>query len=513
MNNYYIDSNSKAAGNGSITAPFQSLSDFFALSSVSHPVTLNLKRGSVFVGNFEDTSKLLYNQTNDMSYITSYGDPSLGMPVITRQSTTKQSFCTRKVRNLTVEDDICFFHDQKSELIRIAPCGLSSTDRSANVWFKSLVMGSPGTIPGYRSDSGTDYCMYMQQNPQDGTTNLVGDFWGMDGARFDNLIRGCWLLGMGGGSNGGLQDFTGQSKGVQAKNCSFTRIGMDFCVLSGISSNLDPKYQGVDEYTSGIWNCRGSGLTLAGQMTYSVAFWWSGCHQLHVHDNTVVGIGPSKTDRQPFDFDVRSWNCLVEDCYSAGCGGGSVMAVTWASQTTAKPDSETDDDWYVKKMFGNGNNTIRNCTSFNDGIDKYKISTQGIVYNFMIENMTIIDTQSTKAIIINVNASSPGINSTDPLWGTKINNSIFHYTNVSEYARTWDTASVANSQKLSVFTKNNLYFNGLAPTAMPSASDGGSNTYVDSQFAFLPESQPSSQSQAKLLIPVTSSPAFGLGNS
>ena len=188
------------------------------------------------------------------------------------------------------------------------------------------------------------------------------------------------------------------------------------------------------------------------------------------------------------------------------------MAVTWASQTTAKPDSETDDGWYVTKMFGNGNNTIRNCTSFNDGIDKYKISTQGIVYNFMIENMTFIDTQSTKAIIINVNASSPGINSTDPLWGAKINNSIFHYTNVSEYARTWDTSSVANSQKLSLFTRNNLYFNGLTPTTMPSASDGGSNTYVDSQFAFLPESQPSSQNQAKLLVPVNSSPVFGLGN-
>lgn len=489
MNNYYFDSSFDAGGDGSKEKPFSTISEFFALSSVEHPLTLNLKRGSVFVGNFEDTNKIMFNQSSDISYITDYGDESLGDPVITRSDSSNLAFCLRKARNLTIKENIVFLHDNNTTLIRIAPCGLSNTDRTANVWFKAKVIGASGSIPGYRGDSGTEYAMFMQQNPQDGTSNLVGDFWGLDGARFENIIRGCWLLGMGGGSNGGMQDFSSQSKAVQVKNSTFNRVGMDFCVISGVSSNLDPKNDGVDDYTSGIWGCRGSGLTFAGQKTYSVAFWWTACYGLHVHDNTVIGIGPSKTDRQPFDFDVRSWNCLVEDNYSANCGGGVLLAVTFASQVTAKPDSETVDSWYVTKMFGNGNNTFRNHRSFNDGIDKYKISIQGYIYNLVIENLMFIDTTSTKVSIANVNSQNYP-QSSDQNWGAKINGCKFFLSNVSEYARYWDTSSSANTEFMSNFKGCDFYFNGVSPVTMPSNSDGGNNN-INKFLSLFPKSNPS----------------------
>lgn len=46
MQNYYVDSSVAASGDGSESSPFKQLSDFFKPTSVSHPITINIKKDS-----------------------------------------------------------------------------------------------------------------------------------------------------------------------------------------------------------------------------------------------------------------------------------------------------------------------------------------------------------------------------------------------------------------------------------------------------------------------------------
>lgn len=386
MNHYYVDTTNPNAGNGSQENPFNKLSSFFNFS-VQQPFTLHL-----IGGQYEMIDQTIYpwsqfiNNSSEQSVV--YVEDNSNGDFFDLINTTDSTHFGGKINQTTIKN-IRFKHVGavcNSGKVDITP-EAQGTNKIANVWFENCDFIS---APWCKQ---TNKVFAVSIKAWDSALNEAHKF-GAKSCNFYNCTAG--INAMGNAETTSATSNIGDNKrgkGVVIEKCGFVDVSGDCAILNGCTSDLNPLTQGVNDMTSRISDCyatQQNNPTL--QYTFTASLWFYSCNKSLIERCQVINSIGSLNDKQAFDFDEYCWDNLIQDCYTSGNCGGFVLTSSWGRE---KPSgyTGTDYDWYYTQRFGGGNNTVRNCISYNDGTIRGIVQLQGSVYNMSFKNNTVIRTQ------------------------------------------------------------------------------------------------------------------------
>ncbi|MCC3733718.1 hypothetical protein LLS47_12345 [Rouxiella badensis] len=497
MNNFWINPDVNVSGDGSESSPFKTLNDFFALASVTHPITIFIRAGSTQTGQFIDANNLLNNSGSDMSFIKPYGIGYL--PIIAQGVASSTALSLTKARKLKIDSLHFVGQCNGTAFVNINPINTNTSNR-ADVYIENCVVeGRAGVTQSYYVS------MWMTAN-----TSLGGEvsYFGLKNTKFIHVPKGVWVQGNSAAPSsqvGNIGD-SYYGRGVIVDGCSFIDIGGDGAIMSNCCSTYDPLVL-RDEDTSGIFNSvyRGGRMDFQNQAT--VAFWLSNCNKVLMSNLAVYNSVSSRggLDKTAYDFDILCWNCLLEFSFSSGNGGGFLLTSNYANQVKPKPDGTDINTWYYTNRYGNGNNTARYCLSFNDGWNKQKVWWQGYIFNLKFQNVTFIDTISRT-----FSSAAMYLEQTLPTVAAGITGLIYDSCNFyapnSSTIRYLTSDSNNGTDALSKFTNNNFFGGaGISPIVPTNAVVSGNNS-ADPLYSNCPVSSPSTLKQAVCITVSSSSP-------
>lgn len=489
MQYYYIDNTVAESGNGSASSPFKTLADFFALTAVTHPITVSLKRGQVHAGDVSDSNFLLYNTGSEHSYFTTYGFG--GKPIIAAPD-DGHCIVIGRARKLIMDNIMLLGSMVTNALASIAPCAIEG-DYKADVWLNDMEFHSVGG----RQQKWQPALWLTASNHV--LTNT--GYFGMNNPKFVGTSRGVWVMGIadfpaGAADNNG-DNYYGY--GIRINNPSFVDVGGDGVIISNAASKEDPANYTMEEVIanedfSGVVNPMFSSTRVDFQGTASVNHWMSNCNKVFFKAPATNGSIGSQygIDKQSIDFDILCHNCLIDGGYSRNASGW-LLTSNYASQVKTKPDDVTAFDWYYTQGWGNKNNTLRNSISFNDGCQggRPKVLLQGYTYNLKIENCVIIDTVTPEAVLLLMFGDSGKMwDLTDGIYACVLNKVTFYAPNASSI-RLLHSGSDSGADSLVQATDCNLYAGTGVTPVWPTSVDSSANSSEDPGFMNMPSSSPS----------------------
>lgn len=524
MNNYYIDPSATDNGTGTIDSPFNSWAVLGTLQP-SFPFTINVKRGTSERGNFSyPLLNNLVSTSDEQSFIQPYGTGS--NPVIIQGDGTVSALqlVLRKTTVLMI-DVITNEVSQSADLVALSAL-TTLTDPSVNVYasycnFKSF----PYTMI-------SQYCKGLAVVANRGV-NAAANEMGCLNCTFDYLSRGVQVLG-----NYNVpsdQDPTTnvgdryRSNGGVVDQCSFTNMRDDGAILNRCTSPDSANYDTSNSLVSKISNCYYSSYrantAAADNFTQapSVAFWTVYSNRTVIEYCTAIGSYASRADRMAFDFDIMTWDCVVRYCYSANNAGGILLFISNADGdgSQAQPSGTSNTEWFINRRWGQGNNVMHDCVSFNDGISRAasasglwmsKFRYFGYASNCSVKNLTIIDTLSANRATIMHQYGK--FTASDNVTSINIQDTIFHYRRLAVAPAIIRGDTTTDTQGLVKFKSNNMYSEAATGLfSIPTYADAGGNTSTNPQFEFIPQNAPSTFDSAKLIKMMKTSAYYGiLGN-
>ena len=431
MNYYYIDPSYSGISNGSINSPYTNISTLIS-NGIEHPCTISLKCGTTLVENvlFKSTLK---NTSNEQSFITSYGD---GEPPVWVNSTiwasqesgytmTGQHITSRNTRNLTISNInfVCRANNKYTPIDTSLPIETiwlrleilnDSTESTidANVYVKNCSF-SCAIIEG--SSRRRDYEAVIHIIVTSTGAKRANKF-GVSDCDFYGVSRAITCTG----NHSFADDLTDNSKGtyysmgVQVENCSFVRNGRGAVLFQGIESEKQAEDTG--DLQSFMRNCNYSRYRWDSMndvdttQSADAGFWTWRCNRILIEKIYGGGSYSLNLDAELIDFDYLTWDSVARNCVSYN---NSALALIMASSSTtatggaraAYNSSYTIDEYFNLRRNGQGNNIIKNCVSYNDGVDlgnKSIAPYTGFIksgggagtYNTTIQNCLCIDTVS-----------------------------------------------------------------------------------------------------------------------
>jgi len=521
MNNYYIDPSAKSNGNGSIDNPYNS---WAALSSIVplFPFTINIKRGTSERGNFSyGNLRNLVSTSNEQSYIKPYGVGANPVIIQDNPNIEALSLVLRKT-TVMLTDGSPNEVSQNADLFVLSAL-VASGDSSVDVFFYGC------------NASSNPYCMQSQYVKAFGVVanrdaNQAANKLGVIDCTADYMSRGAMVLGN--YNVPSYQDPTTnvgdryRSNGAIIDGCSFTNMRDDGAVLNRVTSPVEANYDTTNPLVSKFSNCYYSSYrsNTANTDNYSqapsVAFWPVYSHRVVTEYCVVAGSYASRADRMAFDFDIMTWDCVTRYCYSCNNAGGLLLFISNAdgdgSQT--KPSGMSDTEWFITRRWGQGNNVMHDCISYNDGTTRSgaasglwmsKLRLFGYASNCTVKNCTIIDTlSSSRHCFVHQYAK---FKASDGITSVTLDSNIFHFRNLTNTdVIRGDTTT--DTQGLIKLKNNNIFSEALGANALaiPAYANGGGNTQTDPKFEYLPKSAPSTYDSAKLIRMMKTSAYYGL---
>lgn len=496
MNNYYIDSSVSTSGDGSYASPFKQFSDFFALTSVTHPITLNVRNGLVYNGGAVDNNYLLYNTTSDTSYLKTYGEGSAPV-IVARDDQNERCIRWGKVRNFISEKIILAGTMVANPLGNVNPCMIEG-DNNTNVWLNDWEFHGIGG----KQQAWAPAFWFAAVNFVLGNAG----YFGMNNPKFVNTARGVWVMGISDVPSGTTDNNTDRyyAYGVRINNPSFINVGGDGVIMSNCASINNPKSYDIDDVIadknySGIVNPSYTSFRSDMQGNASVAMWFSNCNKCFFYKPQVNGSMGAKygIDKQSVDFDILCHDCLIDGAYSRNASG-LLLTSNYASQVPAKPSGTSDFDWYYTAGYGNKNNTIRNSISYNDGTEatRPKMLIQGFTYNLMVENCIFIDMVTTDANLMTIYG---GFTLTNSVYCAVLSNVTFYAPN-AKTIRMLGSGSTSGTDSLVSATNCNLFASSSVTPTWPTNGLMTNNTSVDPLFYNCPASSPSFNMAFKIFM-------------
>lgn len=526
LNEYYIDPSARINGIGSKSSPFNTVSMIESTQLVA-PMAVYIRRGTRERGNWKINHAGFLNQAQQ-SYITAYGDGPA--PVLLPADPSKAILEILAGQNLIVGgfDVIVDTNSCTADpLIHIYAVG--NDQGNANVYLNNVVFKySAHCIVGpsckafqingvANTPVGTPY-------PYDRRPNNIG----IENVTVYNGAVGGAIKGHASRQIAPSVDnstaATYRAYNATARNCSFVNMKGDGIILHSA--------EGPD---SGMHNCNLSAYRYDSESKdgaikpYQAGFWYYNCNGC-VSENLVVdGMSPVATDRMAFDFDNQTSNCVFRYCVSRNNGGGLVLCV----QNIDMPSGVTNEyDWFVTKGWGNNNNVIEYCISYNDGIATdpdpknwwgryHKVMAFNSVNNFTVRNCLFIDTVTGgdgTRVAANSNAPYNGCLLHVYIKGgfakqVTLDSNIFYFANGSSMKMAADISTV----KQSISATNNVIFSaGLGEDGSRAAFTLSNinmqgNIFQDPRLVNTTKNGPSGPLAAKLVTIMRDSPAIGTG--
>lgn len=506
MNYIYVDSSASSGGDGSQLKPYQQLTDVLSLTSLTHPVSILLKRGLVYNGGNIDSNYLLYNLTSEMSYIDAYGDGE--NPVISQRDTLDSAvFVFGRARNLTISNLDFIGTMSTNAMASISPTMVSG-DVKSNVWITDCnFLTYSGKQQAWKPALWFTASSYVNGS--------VG-YFGLKRCSFNGTARGVWIMG-----NANIpSDATDNNgdryygNGIRVEDCSFCNIGGDGVILSNATSLTNPLASISDTDTSGIFRCTYSSRRNDFPSQASIAFWLSNCNKVvmdSLHTDGCVGA-KNGYDKQAYDFDILCHDCLLQYSYSKNTSGFLITS-NYASQVTTIPSGETAYSWYYTKGYGNKNNTVRYCTSFNDGcyVGRPKIIWQGYTFNLNFQNVTFIDTVNVSGVLCSMFRDSTNLYTvTDSVYGISFENVIFYTPNATS-SRMISSDSHSGTTALVKSTNSLVYSSSSVTSVFPTDGSMTGNISSDPMYLNIGFSSPGDNVLANKLSVYSSSPIVNGG--
>ena len=504
MNYFWIDPDVSTSGSGTLASPFKSLNDFFSLSSVTHPLTIYIKSGTSMTGGNVDTNNLLYNTTGEQSYIYPYGDSSL-IPKIVQSGAENAALIIGKAKNISIYGIEFIGPFSPYALSSISPYRTSS-DENANVWlvgckWKAKAVFAQTWVPALWFTSVNDL-------------GRVSSF-GLRDCSFENTPRGVWIQGNGNMPSGQTTNIGDRyyGYGIRAENVSCVNVGGDGIIISNAASVSDP-LSSIDATTSsGLFNCTYRSSRIDFQANASVPFWMSNCNKVVFDHLTVVNNYAARggLDKCAYDFDILCQNCLIQYSTSNGCGGGFLLTSNYANQVPALPSGTDVYTWYYTNRFGNCDNTVRYCSSFNDGWGKQKIQWQGYTFNLNFHNVTFFDTFGIQSILCSMYRDSTNLYSvTNGVYGLVFDSCNIYSPNCTS-SRVAGSDANSGTTALITISNFNIYGGPSVTPVIDSAIVQSSVTTTDPLYINCPSSSPSTSMQTAKIKFKPSSPLFSAG--
>lgn len=521
MNNYYIDPSAKYNGDGSIDSPYNS---WAALSYITpnFPFTINIKRGTSERGNFSYGSlRNLVSNSSEQSFIKPYG---LGAnPVIIQDSPNIEAlFLVLRKTTMMFIDGMPNDISQNADILALSALASAGDISTDVIMYRCNVSSNP-------------YCMQAQyvkafalvanrdvKFPANGLCILE--------CNADYMARGAMIVGnyniptdIDTTTNVGDRYRT---QGAIIDGCSFTNMRDDGAILNRCTSPEGANNDTTNPLVSKISNCYYSSWrsNTANTDNYSqapaVSFWSVYSNRTVIEYCISAGSYASKADRMAFDFDIMTWDCVIRYCYSCNNAGGLLLFISNAdgdgSQT--KPSAMSDTEWYITRRWGQGNNVMHNCISYNDGTTRAgsasglwmsKFRLFGYASNCVVKNCTIIDVlSSSRHCFFHQYAK---FKATDGITSVTLDSNIFHFRNLTNTdVIRGDTTT--DTQGLIKLKNNNIYSEVLGDNAItiPSYANSGGNTQTDPKFEYLPKSSPSTFDSARLIKMMKTSAYYGV---
>lgn len=502
MNYYYIDPSFTGTSNGSINAPFKKMADLIA-SGIVHPCTISLKRGTVLVENVLFASTLK-NTTAQMSYITDYGDQNLDKPVWMNSTVwasqesgytyTGQHITSRNTRNLTIQN-IHFSaraYDIYKEITGSLPIetiwlrleilnGASEAAIDANVWVKNCKFSS-AIIEGTSRRSNYEAVIHIIVTSSGA---FRADRFGVKNCNFVGVSRAITCTGNHSYAADPTDNSQGTlySRGVQVENCSFVRNGRGAVLFQGIESALGAET--IDSLQSYISNCNYSRYRWDSMNDTDTAqsadagFWTWRCNRILIDRIYGGGSYSLNLDCELIDFDYLTWDSVARNCVSVNNSaillsmGASSLTSQGAARAAYNSSLYTVDQYFLTRRNGQGNNVLKNCISYNDGVDLGNnaftpyagfIKTGGGAgtYNLTVQNCLCIDTVSrySKPILTTL-----PLKTTAGLQKVKLNNNILLFPYLS-VASLLPTISASQEIASTSMTNNTIYAVNLSQSSI-----------------------------------------------
>lgn len=537
MNNYFIDPSFTGVSNGSQEAPYKNFTALIA-AGIVHPCTIALKRGTVLVENALFGASLK-NTSGTMSYITAYGeghDPVWFNSTVFASSQdgsynfTGQHITSRNTRNLTISN-IHFkmrANNVYAPILTALPIEtiwvrleiVNETTEpviSANVYVNDCQFTS-AIIEGTSRRSNYEAVLMIVAN---NSTALRANFMGVTGCHFYGVSRGITIQGNHSYADDPTNNATGTyySRGVRVENCSFVRCGRGAVLFQGVESANSAET--VDEFQSYVKNCNYSRYRWDSmndddsRQAADAAFWTWRCNRILFKDLFGGGSYSLNLDCELLDFDYLSWDCVADGCISYNNSALIlIMAMSSATATggarSAYNSSYTQDQWYYTRRNGQGGHVVKNCVSYNDGIDFAVTSfipygafvKNGVygTYDITIKNCLCIDTVSvnTKAIL----GYMPGT-TTAGLAKYTFTNNVFVFPYLKG-ASVFNTIAGIQEVAGTIFTDNVVYTR--ADNAALAANIGQAVLATGTKYTYpngllnIPRKPPQNLVQAKALI-------------
>lgn len=520
MNNYYIDPSQSENGNGTIDSPYNSWSILSSLTPVS-PFTIFVKRGTSERGNFNySTHRNLVSTSDEQSFIMPYGTGA--NPILIQDSGSDQALhlVVRKT-SMVMIDGITNEVSQSADLIALSALAKDG-DSSVDVWaYQCNLRSFPYTM---QSQYVKGLSIYANRD-----VNLAANKLGAKDCTFDFLSRGVQVLGN--YNTPSSQDATTnvgdryRSQGAVVDGCSFTNMRDDGAILNRCTSPDDANYDTSNELVSKISNCFYSSYRWNTEnsnfyaQSAAVAFWMVYSNKVVIEYCEVAGSYASRADRMAYDFDIMTWDCRIRYCYSHNNAGGLLLFISNADGdgSQSQPSGTSNTEWFVNRRWGQGNNIMHDCISFNDGTTRAgsasglwmsKFRYFGYASNCQVNNVTIIDTlSSSRHCFIH---QYPKFLTSDNITNITFGHCMFYFRNLTNTDMLrGETATTASG--LIKFSNNNIYSKALGANgfSIPTASDGGGNTQTDPLYEFIPRSAPATFDSAKLIRMLKTSAYYG----
>lgn len=519
MNNYYIDPSFTGASDGTINAPFKSFGAMFA-AGITHPCTIGLKRGTVLVENVLAGSALK-NTTNQYSYITDYGDKKLPKPVWINSTVwgsqesgytyTGQHLTSRNTRNLIISN-INFSmrsYDIYKPITGALPIetiwlrleilnGSGEPTIDANVWVQNCKF-SAAVIEGTARRSNYEAVIHIIVTSSGA---YRADKFGVKGCDFVGVSRAITCTG----NHSYAADTTDNSqgtlysRGVQVENCSFVRNGRGAVLFQGVESALSAEtpdvlqsYMANCNYSRYRWDSMNDNDTA---QSADAAFWTWRCNRILIERIYGGGSYSLNLDCELLDFDYMTWDSVARHCVSFHNSaillsmGASSLTSQGAARAPYNSGLYTVDQYFYARRNGQGNNVIKECVSYNDGVDLGNaafvpyagfIKTGGGAgtYNLTVQNCLCIDTVSrfSKPLITTLPLmSAPGLEK------VKLINNVFIFPYLAK-ASLLPTISASQEVAGTRIESNRFYCVPLDLTSINENLSQGSNV-INTTFGY-----------------------------
>lgn len=479
MNFYYVDTSRNINGDGSITNPFNSMSNLIN-AGVQFPYTISIKKGTVIEWSYQDltNSSIFYNTSNQQCHFTSYGE---GKKPIWISTGIDKRHLYAKMMNVAI-------HDLQISpppggvftggYLYGVPYGDPSNNNECNLEFYNLdFIGTPESIGGSAGSKEISMILLLVDNG--GSSNVAHKIYIHD-IIGDHVNCGIFVRG-----NPHLSDpttYKGDQKksyGVRVIDVSFTNIINYGILLAGCASknknrdvrndDMESGFDGVyySSYKTNVYNPYSDPYAYT-TARYDVPLWMTMCAYVTGQNFEVHGSGPGKPDRYALDFDWHCNNCLMRWGYTTN-NAKSFMFIqgpfsnSWYSSHGYTPLSNDPYTLYYTYGAGCYDNVYEYIVSYNDGIGRThrksdifwkKAAAYRYCYNNIARNIVFIDTVSTSNDYIlacnpqtddNSNSTSMTVDSCIFYWKNRDSSNLISDIDVSNFGNLLSKFKFSNS--------------------------------------------------------------------